>query len=130
VNFLNQNISIRQIILAFLPSVIWAGVIFVFSSQTALPTFQESFYDFVFKKMAHIFVYLVLYLLVFQAVQQTFSNEHHKLKLLFPIIICMLYAISDEFHQSLVPGRYATLRDIGYDLLGVGIAFLKKYNYI
>ena len=31
----------------------------------------------------------------------------------------MLFAISDEFHQSFVPGRSASLMDIGLDLLGI-----------
>lgn len=82
------------------------------------------------KKIAHISVYFVLYLLVSQAVLATISEKRAKTILFLPILVCLVYALSDEFHQSLVPGRYATLRDIGYDSLGIGTAFLKKYGYI
>lgn len=129
-NHFSKDITVKQIITAYLPPIFWASIIFIFSSQATLPGFSESVYDFVLKKFAHIFVYLVLYLLVFRAVHTTIKKEYTKTILFLPILICFLYAISDEFHQSLVPGRYATLRDIAYDMLGVFIAFLKKYDYI
>ncbi|MBP7842613.1 VanZ family protein [Candidatus Woesebacteria bacterium] len=125
-----NGIPLQKIIVAYLPPVLWAALIFTFSSQSILPGFEESVHNFIFKKLAHITVYLVLYLLVVHAVISTISEKRPKTILLLPIFICLIYAISDEFHQSLVPGRYATLRDIGYDSLGIGIAFLKKYGYI
>lgn len=33
-------------------------------------------------------------------------------------LIAFLYALSDEFHQMFVPGRYASLQDIGADSAG------------
>lgn len=129
-SFFKKNITIKQAVVTYLPPILWAILIFVFSAQSLLPGFEESVHDFVFKKLAHIFVYLVLYLLVLQAVTTTITEKQPKLTLLLPIFICLLYAASDEFHQSLVPGRYATFRDIGYDGLGISIAFLKKYGYI
>lgn len=129
-NFFSKDITFKEIIISYLPPILWASVIFIFSSQTTLPGFTESAYDFALKKFAHIFVYLVLYLLVFRAVHKTVKSEHTKIILFLPIVICAIYATSDEFHQSLVPGRYATLRDIAYDMLGVFIAFLKKFGYI
>ncbi len=129
-NILKKNVTIKQAIIAYLPPILWAILIFIFSAQSLLPGFEESAYDFIFKKLAHISVYLVLYLLVLQAVITTITEKQPKMRLLLPIFICLLYAASDEFHQSLVPGRYATLRDIGYDGLGISIAFLKKYEYI
>ncbi len=86
--------------------------------------------DFVFKKTAHMFVYAVLYILILRGSRIVFHKKRLTVHLLFPIFVALIYAISDEFHQSLVPGRYATIRDIGYNMLGVGIAFLKMYGYI
>lgn len=125
-----KNITFKEICIAYLPSVLWATLIFTFSSQTTLPGFEESAYDFILKKTAHIAVYLILYLLVFRSVTLTSDEKNKKLLLWLPVTICLLYAITDEFHQSLVPGRYSTIRDIGYDMLGVSIAFLKKFGYI
>lgn len=118
------------------PPVLWALLIFIFSSQQLLPSVEFSALDFVLKKTAHIFVYAVLYLLLFRTVNKSLTRQRaSKLKnnsrlLYLPILICLVYAVSDEIHQYFVPGRFATLRDVGFDMLGVGIAFLKKYKYI
>lgn len=43
--------------------------------------------------------------------------------------ICILYAISDEFHQLFVPGRGGQIRDVLIDstgaIVGVAICFKK-----
>lgn len=126
----HKTVSIKAVLNGYLPPILWAGIIFAFSSQSVLPTFKEIGYDFFLKKLAHIFVYLVLFLLFDRAAQLTMSNQKSKLRIWMPVLLCLGYAISDEIHQSFVPGRFATLRDIGYDMLGVGLAFLKKYGYI
>jgi VanZ family protein len=45
-------------------------------------------------------------------------------------LLCLAYASLDELHQYFTPFRHPTVRDIGYDMLGVFIAFLWKYRYI
>ena len=76
--------------------------------------------DFLFKKLAHMFVYAVLYYLLFWAYQKTHAQEKITAKhYLWPLIMALLYAVTDELHQSTVSGRHATLRDIGYDSLGM-----------
>lgn len=37
-------------------------------------------------------------------------------------LFCVLVAVSDEFHQSFVPGRTPAVRDVGIDLLGALLA--------
>jgi len=54
------------------------------------------------RKNAHFFAYFVLALLVMNAVRRTDGND---IKL--ALLICVLYAISDETHQIFVPGRSA-----------------------
>ncbi len=122
--------KLKKILNAYLPPITWALVIFLFSSQSVLPGFSETPLDFIFKKTAHMFVYLVLYLLLARAVLITVNKNTTKKQMIFPIILCILYATTDELHQSLVPGRYATIRDIGYDMFGVSVGFLAKYNFI
>lgn len=118
---------------AYFPVIAWAGVIFILSAQTVLAGFDASIYDFIFKKLSHMFVYAVLYVLLYRAVTMTTPASNHKfsyLQLFLPILIGLLYAMSDEYHQSMVPGRFATLRDVGFDALGMSIAFLRIYRYI
>ncbi|MDD5979931.1 MAG: VanZ family protein, partial [bacterium] len=38
-------------------------------------------------------------------------NNNKSKSIYLSIIICLLYAISDEFHQSFVPGRSCQLYD-------------------
>lgn len=115
---------------AFLPPVIWAGIIYFLSAQQVLSGFEVSTYDFIFKKCAHMFVYAVLYVLLFRGTSIVFSKKSHTTKVWLPVFIAFIYALTDELHQSTVPGREATIRDVGYDMLGVAIAFLKMYRYI
>ncbi len=109
----------RNYLLAYSLPALWAGVIFFLSNQEVLPGFTVSLYDFVFKKAAHMFVYAVLYILLFRAYQKTNHGKFTKKHYFFPILISFVYALSDELHQSLIPGRHPTFRDAGYDMLGV-----------
>jgi len=65
------------------------------------------------RKNAHFFAYLVLALLVMNAVRRTDGND---IKL--TLLICVLYAISDETYQIFVPGRSAQLSDVLIDSVG------------
>lgn len=117
---------------AILPPLLWAVLIFILSSQPTLPNLNLSVLDFIFKKSAHIFVYFTLYLLTWRALKllQPDLPVHHPRIWLLALIFCLIYALTDEYHQSLVAYRTATLQDIGYDMLGVLLAFLWRYRYI
>ncbi len=127
-----RNIKLGEIANACLPPIIWALIIFAFSSQSMLPGFNLAINDFILKKIAHLTVYAILYLLIYRSV--LIINHQKKLQsaryYIIPFLLILFYAASDEIHQSFVPGRYATLRDVGYDGLGGLIAFLRIYRYI
>ena len=104
------------------------GLIFYLSSLSTLPSAQLVLSDFIFKKAAHMFVYAVLWLLVLTAakVRWRFSP-----KLLVSVyVFCILYAISDEFHQSLTPGRHPSVLDVGFDTLGMYLMHLRVTRLI
>lgn len=116
---------------AWLPPLVWANIIFFLSDQRVLPQFETSGLEFFTKKLAHLTVYAILYLLFFRATTiKSPLIRNKKIQLLIPLVLCLIYAISDELHQSLVPGRYATIRDVGFDMLGVASAFFWKHGYI
>lgn len=105
----------------YLPVLLWCGLIFFLSSQSNLPGPGAAALDFLFKKTAHMSVYAVLYWLLFRAVNAGRSTPTY----ILPLLICIGYAISDEFHQGLTPGRSPTARDVGFDMLGMGVALLR-----
>ncbi len=124
---MNKKAIIKSI-KAFAPATLWAIIIYLLSSQEVLPGFSLSLSDFILKKSAHIFVFAVLYLLLlkgFSSLGQAPIRAWKK-----TLIICLCYAILDELHQTFVPGRSGTIRDVGFDFLGASLAFLKKFKYI
>ncbi|RSK29455.1 VanZ family protein [Bacillus sp. HMF5848] len=69
------------------------------------------------RKNAHFFIYLVLAVLVLNALRAIPSLSKRK-RMLITIGICVLYAITDEIHQTVVPGRGPQIKDIVIDSLG------------
>ncbi len=43
----------------------------------------------------------------------------HKFLLIFVILISIIYGLTDEIHQYFVPGRSASLSDVGLDSIGI-----------
>jgi len=110
----------------WLPVFIWAGVIFSFSSMSINQSESFSWLDFVIKKSAHVTEYAILYWLLFRAMSQ--NNKDASRKVFIKVfVLTVLYALSDEWHQTFVPGREGTLRDVGFDTIGALISLnLKK----
>ena len=104
----------------------WMGLIFYFSSKSGLPGPPEYWLDFIEKKLAHIAIYAILYLFWIEF----FIVNKIKTHWLTPILFCFAYAGTDEFHQIFTPTRTATLRDVGFDMLGVMIASLWNHKYL
>lgn len=79
------------------------------------------------RKLAHFTEYFILGLLVYNLI---YSNQK---KAYFAIIICVLYAISDEIHQLFVPGRSCQVLDVIIDssgsLLGIILLYIYKYRH-
>ena len=115
---------------AYGPVLVWASIIFAFSSRASWHTAEVSTLDFFIKKIAHITEYAILYLLSARAWDMTIPSAKLGRYWVVPIVFCLLYAVSDEWHQSWVPGRYPNIRDVGFDMVGVGLAFLVRYRYI
>jgi len=114
----------RLLICYWIPPILLMSLIFYLSSLSGLPDFEE--FDFAMKKLAHLTVYAVLYLLLFRAF---YSTTLHAARPLFnshlaAVVIAVLYAISDEIHQYFVPFRTATIRDVLIDTAGVLLMYL------
>lgn len=111
-----QN-QLNRILKYWLPAVVWAFIIFSFSSYPTGKSSEIHWQDFVIKKSAHVFVYSVLTILVYRAFVNTGFKEKFATK--YTLISNVLYAISDEYHQGFTPGREPTLRDIAIDTFAI-----------
>lgn len=69
------------------------------------------------RKLAHYSIYAVVGFSV-MGMFCTFDMKN-KYKLLFSLLIGVIYAASDEIHQMFTPGRGPSLMDVGIDSLGV-----------
>jgi VanZ family protein len=105
----------KRSLAAWLPAVAWAGLIFAFSAQANLRFVPDEGLDFVIRKLGHMAVFGVLALLLWRALAMTTALRR---PWLWALALTVLYAITDEFHQSFVAGRSASMRDVGIDAAG------------
>jgi VanZ family protein len=73
------------------------------------------------RKTAHITEYAVLAMLCFRAITMTLWPNRAVLVAAIVLSCCAFFAASDEFHQSFVPSRTASLRDVVIDICGGAI---------
>jgi VanZ family protein len=102
---------------AWLPVVAWAGLIFAFSAQSSLTFIPDQPLD--VGKLGHMVIFGVLALLLWRALALTTTLRR---PWVLALALAALYAITDELHQSVVPGRDPSLRDVGIDAAGALIA--------
>ena len=79
-------------------------------------------YSFIVRKAAHFTIYLVLGLLVSIVLTEKCFNL--KQIIIYGVLICMAYAITDEIHQIFVSGRSGEIRDIIVDTCGSTVGIL------
>jgi VanZ family protein len=117
--------SFKMRLYYWLPVLLWMAVIFLFSSQPYSGDVTRRFlgeFNLPVRKLAHASEYAVLFFLANRAIQATggkFARQANWLAL----SLCFFYALSDEWHQSFVPGRSASLFDALIDTLGASFAF-------
>lgn len=124
--------------------IIWVIIIFWFSNQPAVISDEKSrfviyafkvlglnldnilgqFANFVVRKVGHFAEYMILYILLFNALTERFRL---KKALIISITIVFLYSCSDEIHQYFIPGRTARVRDVIIDTCGGTFALIILY---
>ncbi len=117
-------------------TVATAGLIFYFSSCDGTKSSAQSDFvlhlfrfleelpggSFLVRKGAHFSIYFLLGLLscaFFRSMNFPLSRS-----LFFAVILSCLYAMTDEFHQTFVPGRAGEFRDVCLDTFGAFIGAL------
>jgi len=72
----------------------------------------------VIRKLAHVFEYMMLGILLFRAFRAGSYERRWWRWAGYSLGVVVLYAMIDEFHQLHVAMRTASLFDVGYDTLG------------
>jgi VanZ family protein len=97
----------------WLPVIVWAAVIFLFSSIPSLGT-GLGVWDTILRKGAHMTEYAILGVLLLRALGRELPA----------LAVGIAYAITDEIHQHFVRGRHASPIDVLIDTAGVSIGLL------
>ena len=137
------NINKKQLIRILL-ILIWMTIVFLFSNQpgdiseetsrgttaTIIKTVvrktslteseQEKLIeniDPVIRKLAHYTIYLIGGILIISFMDTL--DKNNKQKIMYSIIVGVIYAITDEIHQYFIVGRSMRILDVFIDTLGV-----------
>jgi VanZ family protein len=129
-----------------LTSVIWAGLIFYLSSASFGGAFSGwllrqilallhcsvtpatfEILHLLFRKGAHITEYAILAMLLYGSWGDDRPFEWQPRRALWCVLVAAAYSLTDEFHQSYVPGRTASLIDCAIDTAGATLGILVYY---
>lgn len=123
--------------------ILWMILIFIMSSFNANSSSNQSNFivdivvnilkidniellSLIIRKLAHFTEYFILGILVINM----FNRNNISNKYLISIILCIIYACTDEIHQFFVPGRSCQVTDVIIDSMGsiMGIYLYKLIN--
>jgi VanZ family protein len=102
----------------WMPALVWAALIFAVSSIGKLPDPPTGITD----KHAHVTVYGVLAALIVWALTAATLRRTTWRTAAVAVVLATLYGVTDEWHQSFVPGRSVSGLDLIADALGATLA--------
>lgn len=140
------NARARQRVWRYGPLILWMGFIF-FASTGAFagentsriirplllwlfPEISEeriALVHFLTRKVAHFLEYALLALLAARAFSTSSQTALRRRWFLISLLLVVLYSLSDEYHQSFVQGRGASIYDSFIDMSGGLTALLLLY---
>ncbi len=123
--------KVKRITLFWLPPVLWMGLIYFLSSFHKLQASPISWQDFIIRKAAHFTEYAILCFLFYRAFRKSTKFTVKEI-LSMALVLTIVYALTDEYHQTFVAGRTGKPFDIGVDSLGAvfGLVFSWKLIYL
>ncbi|MBX3037740.1 MAG: VanZ family protein [Anaerolineales bacterium] len=110
-------LKIKSILPRWLPALTLMIIVFLFSSRSSneLPNYGS--WDYFVKKSAHGIGYGLLAL--------SYLHALPKRNYFLAWLLALLYSLTDEYHQSFVPGRNPSLIDVFvFDNIGAMVALL------
>jgi VanZ family protein len=110
-----RKVDRRGVIISWVPLIAYMSLIFILSSRTIPDIFPETRN---IDKIIHIVEYSILSVLWLRAIESWWPDMDKKRLFITAVILTSLYGISDEVHQSFVPGRSSEAYDIVADIIG------------
>lgn len=101
--------------------LIWVLMIYYLSSQGLEFIGPSNIWEFIIRKIFHAFEFGVLALLIFRILRST-EKRHIYWDIGWAFVFTVLYAISDEYHQTFTLNRVGTYRDVLIDASGALVA--------
>lgn len=132
----------KKKIINILLLIIWILFIFIMSSFNADKSSMQSglivdilsnifhisnidLLTIIIRKLAHITEYLILGILMINCLKDYKINKLY----LVSILLCIIYSMLDEFHQTFINGRSGEIQDILIDTIGI-ITGILIYNLL
>lgn len=102
--------------------------IFLFSTISSFPIGEKTGLN-----LATFYHFGVFFMFTFFLSLTLINKKINNKTIIIILLISLIYALSDEFHQLFVPGRFCSLKDILVDLAGslLSVLFIKildKFN--
>jgi VanZ family protein len=131
----------------WIPAVLWAAVIFNFSTDAfsssntssvlkeilswLVPKITTEQFDVVHlatRKFGHWAEYLVLSVLLLRALKSDWRKRWQWRSVAWTLSFVLIYAVADELHQVFVPNRSAVVNDVLVDFFGGACGVLWMYT--
>jgi len=138
----------------WLPVALWMGIIFTMSSDFGSAAHTSRIIEplvlwikpnatgeefelvhLLVRKCGHLSEYAILAILILRAIKRSRQQFYARLPWQaagLALLVAAVYAATDEWHQSFVPGRTATFGDVLIDCCGalVGLTFMSLYGLL
>ncbi|MCX5701924.1 MAG: VanZ family protein [Candidatus Omnitrophica bacterium] len=113
---IQNNISPKKIIVSWFPAIGFAALIFYLSSipgknMPQLFPHQDTLF--------HIIEYALFTMLITRAFKACCPKISFIRIFFWVFFLSFSFALSDEFHQAFVPGRFPSLYDVASDSIGI-----------
>jgi VanZ family protein len=142
-----KSLKLSNMVKKWIPVVLWAALIFSFSSDAfsssntesalkeflswLIPEITSEQFDAVhlaIRKIAHWAEYFVLSILLLRALESERRTNWQWRSVVWTLLLVLIYAVADELHQAFVPSRSALVDDVLVDFFGGGCGILWMYT--
>ena len=112
----------------WLPPLLWAFLIFRFSSGKIPIASAVYWQDFAVKKTGHVLLFGFLAILLYRSLRG--EGVGRKRAAIWAVALATFYGVTDEYHQMFTQGREARVRDVFIDGAGALVAAFFAYHLL